>query len=150
LFANICWGLGIGATILGGASVTAISTSSIVAAFTLAFLTAGCGFTKDLKDLEGDKAMNVHTLPIIFGERQSIKVMTAASVVGFPLLFWNMFCGVNLLYLTIIIVTIIAFAWSLLVLYRHPGSKTIYKKAYKLQATAGFLILLAFVVNSIM
>ena len=150
LFANVCWGLGIAAAILGGASVTAINTNSIVAAFTLAFLTAGCGLTKDLKDLEGDRAMNVHTLPIMLGEQGAIKAMTIASIAGFPLLFLNlMFSNVNIAYFATITLTIALFAYSLLVLYRNTGSKIIYKKAYKLQAYAGFLIILAFMINAL-
>ncbi len=150
LFANVCWGLGIAAAILGGASVTAINARSIVAAFTLAFLTAGCGLTKDLKDLEGDRAMNVHTLPIMLGEQKAIKVMTIASIAGFPLLFLNlMFSNLNIASLATITLTIIFFAYSLLILYRNPGSKIIYKKAYKLQAYAGFLIILAFIITTL-
>ena len=150
LFANVCWGLGIAAAILGGASVTAINTSSIVAAFTLAFLTAGCGLTKDLKDLEGDRALNVHTLPIMLGEQGAIKAMTIASIAGFPLLFWSlMFSNFNIASLATIMLTMALFAYSLLVLYRNPGSKIIYKKAYKLQAYAGFLIILAFMISAL-
>ena len=151
LFANVCWGLGIATTIIAGASVTAINAASIVAAFTLAFLTAGCGLTKDLKDLEGDRAMNVHTLPIILGEQKAIKVMTIASIAGFPLLFWNlMFNNFNIFYLVIITSTITLFAYSLFMLYRNPGSKIIYKKAYKLQAYAGILIIIAFIITALM
>ena len=150
LFANVCWGLGIAAAILGGASVTAINTSSIVAAFTLAFLTAGCGLTKDLKDLEGDRAMNVHTLPIILGERVAIKVMTIASILGFPLLFGSLLIiKVNIAVLATITLTTMLFACSLILLYKDPRSKNIYKKAYKLQAYAGFLIILAFMISAL-
>jgi 4-hydroxybenzoate polyprenyltransferase len=149
-FANVCWGAGIAAAILGGASVRAINTSSIVAAFTLALLTAGCGLIKDLKDLEGDRAMNVHTLPIMLGERGAIKAMTIASVVGFPLLFWSlMFSQVNVAALATFTLTTALFAYSLLVLYRNSGSKITYKKAYKLQAYAGFLIILAFMISAL-
>ncbi len=150
LFANICWGLGIATTILGGASVITINIPSIVAAFTLGFLTAGCGLTKDLKDLDGDRAMNVHTLPIIFGEKKAIKIMTAASIVGFPLLFWDLiFNGFNMAYFAIITLTIVLFAYSLLILYRKPGSKITYEKAYKLQAYSGILIILAFIIAAL-
>ena len=150
LFANICWGMGMATTILGGASVTAINIPSIVAAFTLAFLTAGCGLTKDLKDLDGDRALYVHTLPIMLGEKKAIKIMTVASVAGFPLLFWNLvFNGVNIAYFAAITSTILLFAYSLLILYINPGSKIIYKKAYKLQACAGLLIIVAFIISSL-
>jgi chlorophyll synthase len=150
LFGNICWGLGISAAIIGGASVAAINTSSIVAAFTLAFLTAGCGFTKDLKDLEGDRAMKVHTLPIMLGEQGAIKTMTIASVAGFPLLFWNlMFSNAKIASFATITLTIALFAYSLLILYRKPGSKIFYTKAYRLQAYAGFLIILVFMINAL-
>jgi 4-hydroxybenzoate polyprenyltransferase len=150
LFANVCWGLGIATAILCGASITIINTSSIIAAFSLAFLTAGCGLTKDLKDLEGDRAMNVHTLPIMFGEQEAIKVMTIASIAGFPILFWSLiFIGVNIAAIATITLTTALFAYSLLVLYKNPGSKITYKKAYKLQAYAGFLIILAFIISAI-
>lgn len=150
MFANVCWGLGIAAAILGGASVRAINSSSMVAAFTLAFLTAGCGLTKDLKDLEGDRAMNIHTLPIMLGERGAIKVMTIASIAGFPLLFWSLiYSNFNIAALATITLTMVLFAYSLLVLYKTPGSKIIYKKAYKLQAYAGFLIILAFMISAL-
>ena len=150
MFANVCWGLGIAAAIIGGASVRAINNSSMVAAFTLAFLTAGCGLTKDLKDLEGDKAMNIHTLPIMLGERGAIKAMTIASIAGFPLLFWSLiFSKFNIAALATITLTMVLFAYSLLVLYKTPGSKIIYKKAYKLQAYAGFLIILAFMISAL-
>jgi len=150
LLANISWGIGIATTILGGASVTAINVPSLVAAFTLAFLTAGCGLTKDLKDLEGDRAMNVHTLPVMLGEKKAIKIMTAASIAGFPLLFCNlMFNNLNITYCAIITLTIVLFAYSLLILYRNPGSKIVYKKAYNLQAYAGLLIIAAFIISAL-
>ena len=150
VFANVGWGLGIATAILFGASVTAINNSSLVAAFTLAFLTAGCGLIKDLKDLEGDRAMNLHTLPIVFGERRAIQVMTIASIAGFPLLFWSLIIiGVNIAALAIISLTVALFAYSLLVLYKSHGLKIIYKKAYKLQAYAGFLIILAFMISAL-
>ena len=150
MFANVCWGLGIAAAILGGASVRAINSSSMVAAFTLAFLTAGCGLTKDLKDLEGDRAMNIHTLPIMFGEQGAIKIMTVASIAGFPLLFWSLlYSNFNLVALATITLTMVLFAYSLLILYKTTGSKIIYKKAYKLQAYAGFLIIVAFMISAL-
>ena len=150
IFANICWGLGIAAGILCGASVSIINTSSIVAAFTLAFLTAGCGLTKDLKDLEGDRALKIRTLPIIFGEQQAIKLMTIASIAGFLLLFLSLFViNANTVALVITTVTVTVFAYSLVVLYRNPLSKTTYKKAYKIQAYAGFLIILAFMISAL-
>ena len=150
VFANVCWGLGIATAILGGASIIAINTSSIIAAFTLAFLTAGCGLTKDLKDLEGDKAMNVHTLPIILGEQKAIKTMTIASFLGFALLFWSLISvKINIAALAIFSLTTALFVYSLKVLYKNPGSKIFYKKAYKVQAYAGFLIIVAFMISSL-
>jgi geranylgeranylglycerol-phosphate geranylgeranyltransferase len=149
-FANIDWGLGIAITIICGASVTAINSSSIFAAFTLGFLTAGCGLTKDLKDLEGDRAMKIHTLPIILGEKKAIKVMTVASIVGFPMLFLHLlFENFNFLYLATIISTLTLFAYSLLILYRNPGSKIVYTKAYRLQACAGVLIIMALIITAL-
>jgi geranylgeranylglycerol-phosphate geranylgeranyltransferase len=143
--ANVCWGLGIATAILGGASVTTINTNAIAAAFALAFLTAGCGLTKDLKDIEGDKALNMHTMPILLGEKRAIKVMTIMSIIGFPLFFLNMLLSkINIAYIATVTLTISFFAYSLAVLFRNPGSKTIYKKAYKIQAIAGFLIIIAF------
>ena len=150
LFANVCWGLGIAVAILCGASVMRINTESIVAAFTLAFLTAGCGLTKDLKDLEGDRALNIHTLPLILGEQGAIKFMTIASIAGFIILFWSFFfINANIAALATIALTAALFFYSLLVLYRNPGSKRIYKKVYRLQAYAGFLIILAFVISAL-
>lgn len=150
LFANVCWGLGIAVAVLCGASVGAINGSSLVAAFMLAFLTAGCGLIKDLKDLAGDRALNVHTFPIVFGERRAIKAMTIASVAGFLLLLSNfVFIDFNIASLTIATLMITLFACSLVVLYQNPGSKMIYKKAYKLQAYAGFLIILAFMISAL-
>ncbi len=150
VFANVCWGLGIATAILGGASIVAINYSSIIAAFTLAFLTAGCGLTKDLKDLEGDKAMNVHTLPIILGEHKAIKTMTIASLAGFGLLFWSLIAvKINFAALAIFSLTTALFSYSLRVLYKNPGSKIAYKKAYKVQAYAGFLIIVAFMISSL-
>jgi len=147
LLANVCWGLGIAAAVLCGASVREINSSSIIAAFPFTFLTAGCGLTKDLKDLKGDKVMNLHTLPIMLGERRAIKLMTIASVVGFPLLFLSlMTIDDNIVALAIMTLTTALFSYSLLVLYRNPASKNIYKKAYKLQAYAGFLIIVAFII----
>jgi geranylgeranylglycerol-phosphate geranylgeranyltransferase len=150
LFANFCWGLGMAITILAGASIWALNTASIVAAFILGFLTAGCGLTKDLKDLEGDRAMNVHTLPIILGERKAIKVMTVASIVGFPLLFLDLlFKNFNIFYISTVTSILTLFGYSLLILYKNPGSKIFYKKAYNLQAGAGVLVILAFVITAL-
>lgn len=145
-FANICWGLGIAVVVVGGASVSSINTNALVAAFALAFLTSGCGLTKDLKDIEGDKAQHIRTIPLLLGEKKAIKFMTVMSIIGFPLFFLNtLFSKINIAYLTTISLTISFFAASLLVLYRNPGSKTTYKKAYKIQAVAGFFIIIAFV-----
>lgn len=150
VFGDACWGAGIAVTVLGGASVAAITTSSVVAASTLAFLTAGCGFTKDLKDIEGDKAMNVHTLPIILGERRSIMVMTAMSIAGFSLLFANiMLQTINVDYLLSVVFATALFAYSLLVLYHGPLVKSTYKRAYKIQAVVGFVIIIAFMISAL-
>jgi geranylgeranylglycerol-phosphate geranylgeranyltransferase len=149
-FANACWGLGIAVVIIGGASVSSINTNSLFAAFSLAFLTAGCGLTKDLKDIDGDKALNIHTLPLLMGEKRAIKFMTFMSVIGFPFFFINMlFSKFNIAYLATISLTICFFASSIVVLYRNPGSKSTYKKAYKIQALAGFLIIVAFVLSAL-
>ena len=145
-FANVCWGLGIAVVVIGGASVSSINANALVAAFALAFLTSGCGLTKDLKDIEGDKALHIHTIPLLLGEKKAIKFMTVMSIIGFPLFFLNMlFSKINLIYLTTISLTICFFAASLVVLFKNPGSKATYKKAYKIQAVAGFLIIIAFV-----
>jgi 4-hydroxybenzoate polyprenyltransferase len=150
MFANICWGLGIATAILAGAAVTSINTSSAIAALIFAILTAGCGLTKDLKDLEGDKAMKIHTLPIILGEQKAIKAMTIASIAGFSILFLGiMFIKISIITLLLFILTTALFALSLKVLYKNPKSKTIYKKAYKLQAYAGALIIIAFLITSL-
>ena len=150
LFANIIWGIGIGTAIIGGASVGEVNIHAIAAAFTMAFLTAGCGFTKDLKDLKGDRALNIHTLPIILGEKKAIKVMTAASALGFPLFFLDVLSAdTNVAYVATIAAAIAVFAISLQVLRKTPATKASYKKGYKLQATAGFLITIAFVVNAL-
>jgi len=150
LFANVCWGLGIAITVIGGASITGINSASTIAAFTLGFLTAGCGLTKDLKDLAGDRALGVHTIPIILGERKAIKVMTIASIAGFSLLFLNLNLNkINILYTASIASTIILFAYSLIILYKKPGTKITYKKAYSLQACAGLLIIVAFLITAL-
>jgi hypothetical protein len=59
------------------------------------------------------------------------------------------FTRVNIAYLITIILTTTIFAYSLIVLYRNPGSRTIYIKAYKIQAAAGFLIIIAFMINAL-
>ena len=106
-FANVCWGLGIAVVVIGGASVSSINTNALVAAFALAFLTSGCGLTKDLKDIEGDKALHVHTIPLLLGEKKAIKFMTVMSIIGFPLFFLNMiFEKINIAYLSTISLTI--------------------------------------------
>jgi geranylgeranylglycerol-phosphate geranylgeranyltransferase len=145
-FANVCWGLGIAATVLGGASVTTINVNSIVAAFVLTFLTAGCGLTKDLKDIKGDKALNTHTIPILLGEKGAIKFMTIMATIGFPLLFLNMlFTKVSIAYMVLVALSAFFFAYSLTELYKNMGSIIVYKKAYNTQAAAGFLIIVAFI-----
>lgn len=145
--ANICWGLGVGVTVLCGASVEAITLPPIIAAATLAFLTAGCGVIKDLKDMEGDRAMGIRTVPLILGEGNALKLMIITSAAGFPLLplFGIFFYGLNIPYLTVITLAIVTFTYSLLILYRNPGRKDVYEKAYKIQAASGFLINAAFI-----
>lgn len=150
LLANACWGFGIASSVLCGASVAAITIRPAIAAFTLAFLTACCGFIKDLKDLEGDRAKAIHTLPAVLGEKDSIKFMTAASAVGSLLLVSNYFlCGFNPLYLAVIIVAVALLAYSALYLQVKPHAKDIYKKAYKMQAASGFLINIAFIIGAL-
>lgn len=146
-FANICWGLGIGVTVLCGASVVAITLPPIIAAATLTLLTAGCGLIKDLKDMEGDRAMGIRTIPLILGGGNAIKLMTITSAAGFPLLplFGIVFYGLNIPYLTVVTIAIVTFTYSLLTLYKNPRRKNVYEKAYKIQAASGFLINIAFI-----
>ncbi len=147
ILANVAWGLGIASTVLGGAAVSGINLSAATAAFTMAFLTAGCGFMKDLIDIKGDRALNVHTLPVILGERRTIRTMTTFSAAGFPLLLAHLsLSGFNMAYLTTVAVAIGLFAYSLTILWRNPASKQLYKRAYGFQSASGFVIIAAFVV----
>jgi 4-hydroxybenzoate polyprenyltransferase len=92
----------------------------------------------------------VHTLPILLGEKRSIKVMTIMSVAGFTILFANIiFSAINIAYLSSVILATTLFAYSLLVLHKNPFSKGIYKKAYKIQAAVGFVIILSFMMSAL-
>ena len=94
--------------------------------------------------------MKINTLPILLGEKGAIKVMTIASILGFLILFSSLFfINGNIAAIIITTLTVALFAYSLLVLYRNPSSKAIYKKVYKLQAYAGFLIILAFMTSAL-
>ncbi|MHA1988999.1 MAG: UbiA family prenyltransferase [Promethearchaeota archaeon] len=152
LFSNFCWGLGMLCTILGGASIQGISgitLHSIIPAIGLTLLTMGCGFIKDLKDMEGDVALNIRTFPIVFGEKRSIIIMIISSIIGFPLfIFYFIYFSLNIYYFIIIIFSIITFAFSLFLLYRNVGHKYIYQKSYKIGALSGFLINIALIFAS--
>jgi geranylgeranylglycerol-phosphate geranylgeranyltransferase len=145
IFGTICWGLGIATTIICGSSVTVVTPRPLIAAMGLFILTSGCGFTKDLKDREGDKAMKIRTIPIILGEKRAIFLMTIMAMVGFHLFLIDfIYYGIDFFYLIIIIASMLIFIYSLIQLHKNPGSNFIYKKVYKTQGISGLLINIAF------
>ena len=150
LYGNICWGLGLGSTILCGASIATLTLRPVIVALGLFFLTAGCAFTKDLKDLEGDRALNMRTFPIIIGEKRTIILMTIMAAAGFPIFLLDfLLYGINIYYLMIIMLSVLSFSYSLIPLYNHTGSRMIYNKAYKIQSVSGFILIIAFILISL-
>jgi len=145
-FAGVCWGLGIAATILCGASVYTITPSVIIASAILAILTVGCGFIKDLKDIEGDRAKGVRTIPLLLGEEKAVKIMIITFSVIIPLLpaYGLIFYGLNIFYIPLTSLAALIFAYSLILLNKSRGEISLYKKAYKIQAASGFLLNIAF------
>lgn len=149
-FAGVCWGLGIAATVLCGASPYTITMPVITASAMLAILTAGCGLIKDLKDLEGDRAKGIHTIPILIGEEKAAKLMTATFAAIIPLLpaYGIIFYGFNAFYTALTTLATAIFAYSIFML-KKSRSRSLYNKAYKMQAISGFLLNIAFLLLGI-
>lgn len=150
-FAGICWGLGMAATILCGASVYAITLPVAMAAFIFATLTAGCGLIKDLKDMEGDRAKGIHTIPLMIGEEKAVNLMAITFTAFIPLLpaYGIIFYGFKVPYMVLTTFAAAFFLYSILLLKRSPKNKGLYKKAYKMQAISGFLLNMAFLLLGI-
>jgi len=50
--------------------------------------------------------------------------------------------------MVVVIVASLMLAYSVSVLHKNPQTKTVYKKAYKIQAASGFLINIAFIIGA--
>jgi len=150
-FAEVCWGLGIAATVLCGASVAEVNLPVAIASAILALLTAGCGMIKDLKDMEGDRAKGIRTIPILIGEEKTVKLMTATFTAVFPLLpvYGITFYSFNMPYTALATLAAAIFAYSLILLNRSPKNRSLYRKTYKIQAASGFILNIAFLLLGI-
>jgi geranylgeranylglycerol-phosphate geranylgeranyltransferase len=91
-----------------------IAWVGFIAAFVL---TLAREITKDLEDMEGDRAGNVRSLPIAFGERQArwvVVVLISIAVVAAPVPFTHLdFSGLYLLVVGFTCLILLAVAWLL-------------------------------------
>jgi len=77
--------------------------------------------------------------------------MTATFTAVLPLLpaYGMIFYGFNAPYMALTTFAAAIFAYSLLMLKKSPKERSLYKKAYKMQAASGFLLNIAFLLLGI-
>lgn len=86
--ANAIIGLGVGGALLGGMMAQGtIPAQGLVSAGSLGWLAAAASMVKDFKDVDGDRAGGVRTLPVVLGLRRAVLVNLAVVGVGYLPLF---------------------------------------------------------------
>jgi len=84
LAANGIIGLGVACALIGGMLAQgAVPVRGMVSAGILGWLAAAASMVKDFKDVDGDQAAGVGTLPVILGFRRAVLVNMAMVVCGY-------------------------------------------------------------------
>jgi 4-hydroxybenzoate polyprenyltransferase len=79
-----------------------------ITALGIIIMTAGASNIKDLKDYEGDKANNIYTIPVVFGEKWGRYII--ATLFGGSFLLVPMFIGYSFVYIVSVPISICGFA----------------------------------------
>lgn len=136
--------------VFGGFSIgTAqmIFTSTFLGFFAFV-MTVAREITKDIEDMEGDKAEGAKTFPILYGEKLSaiiIFILIIADCILCPLLYFQHIF--NIFYLAIIALAVILFVYSAILIIKKHDMKTASKVSKYLKI--GMLIaFVAFAIGS--
>lgn len=136
--------------VFGGFSIgTAqmISTSTFLGFFAFV-MTVAREITKDIEDMEGDKAEGAKTFPILYGEKLSaiiIFILIILDCILCPLLYFQHIF--NIFYLAIIAVAVVLFVYSAILIIKKQDIKTASKVSKYLKI--GMLIaFVAFAIGS--
>jgi geranylgeranylglycerol-phosphate geranylgeranyltransferase len=118
-----------------------IATSWFLGFFAFVMTTAR-EITKDIEDMEGDKAEGAKTFPILYGAKLSAIIAFALIIIDCllcPLLYiQNVF---NIIYLAIIAIAVVIFLYSGILIIKNQDTKTAAKASKYLKIG----ILIAFV-----
>tara|TARA_B100001094_G_scaffold210687_1_gene204531 strand:- start:24 stop:866 length:843 start_codon:yes stop_codon:yes gene_type:complete len=101
---------------------------------------------KDLNDVKGDKFIKMKTLPIIWGEKKTLKLIKILIFFLCLLLFFHSyFYSINYYFLSMIILVEIPLVYSLFLLHNSATKNTIYKLTflYKGINVTGLLVIIA-------
>ena len=86
---------------------------------------------KDLNDIEGDKFIKMKTLPIIFGEKKTIRFIKILILGLCLFLFFHAYIySINYYFSSMIILVEIPLIYSLFLLHNSANKKTIYKLTF--------------------
>jgi len=150
LLANPCMALGAAVSILAGASAVQIVGRALFGAVGMSFFVFALGSWKDMKDVEGDRAMGVRTLPVRIGEEKALKFLTVNSVPVFLILFLGyLFYSFNPLYLLMLVVAVGIYVNIFTLIWRNPKDRVNCERAYNRMILSGLFVILAFILGSI-
>ena len=147
IFGNLIISFLIGMIFIFSELVILQSYSLMIIPATLAFfLTLIREIIKDLEDLKGDSFKKMYTLPIVFGKKLTIRCLQTIILLFIVLcpLYLSTTLSQSIVYIVLFIILIeFPLLYSLFLLRRIPGKKTIYNlsKLYKIIAFNGLLII---------
>ena len=140
IFGGFCAGLSTG-------NEQIIYVSAFLGFFAL-LATMGREITKDIEDMEGDKAQGAKTFPIIYGTKLSsilVFILVFIACALSPLLYIT---GIfNSLFLVIIAISVIFFLYSIIILLLKPTPETAHKTSKYLKI-AMLIAFISFAIGS--
>ncbi|MHA1313155.1 MAG: UbiA family prenyltransferase [Candidatus Helarchaeota archaeon] len=139
-FATLVIGLACFLTIMGGSLFSAFTPKAIITAILFGIISFVLSLAKDFKDLEGDKAANIPTLPVIYGEKKAGTILLVSGPIVYFCLFF--FIIYNVFFLVLVPVTIfIAVGSWLIVFYKYIQKPSKEKGALIYKIGFGFFLL---------
>ncbi|RAP53365.1 MAG: geranylgeranylglycerol-phosphate geranylgeranyltransferase [Methanosphaera sp. rholeuAM270] len=149
LIGNITVALLTGLTFVYGGLITKDVYLGILLGFFAFLMTLSREIIKDTEDIEGDLKENAHTLPIVYGSRNSVLVAVALNVLTCllsPMLYaFNVF---SVVYLAIVSVADIIFIYSAVLALKNQEKENMHRVS-KLMKIGMLIAFISFAVGSI-
>jgi len=148
---NICVALLGALTFLVGASIGPAYSASVVFVGLLIFAYGtAAGFVKDFKDVEGDSAVGIRTLPMIVGMERSARIAAACLVLAYGFLLIPYFIlYLNFSYPLLILVLLIYTIWYSTGFLRGPKDKLRRQQFYDRTLHTSITLFVALILGSL-